>query len=162
MDLKAYRKSANGDLAETPYTPAIPLFFALHEALRIVREEGLEVRIERHAKFAQAIRAGAGAMNVELFPQLNKYSRYSNTVTAMKIPDGIDDKKLRGGIKELGVTVSGGQGPLDGKIFRIGSMGNISKLDILSTIQALEIVLYRNGGVKMIGPGIETASGILN
>lgn len=162
MDLKAYRKSANGDIAETPYTPAIPLFFALHEALRIVKEEGLETRIKRHARFAEAIRAAAGAMNVELFPRLNKFSRYSNTVTAMKIPDGIDDKKLRGGIKELGVQVSGGQGPLDGKIFRIGSMGNISKLDILSTIQAVEIVLYRNGIVKTIGPGIEAASGILN
>lgn len=162
MDLKAYRKSANGNLAETPYTPAIPLFFALHEALGIAREEGLANRIKRHAAFAEAIRAAAGAMNVELFPRLNKYSRYSNTVTAMKIPPGIDDKKLRWGIKELGVQVSGGQGPLDGKIFRIGSMGNISKLDILTTIQAVEIVLYRNGVVKMIGPGMEAASGILN
>ncbi len=161
MDLKAYRKSANREVAETPYTPAIPLFFAMHEALRIVREEELENRIKRHARFAEAIRAAAGAMNVEMFPRLNKYSSYSNTVTAMKIPDGIDDKKLRGGIKELGVQVSGGQGPLDGRIFRIGSMGNISKLDILSTIQAVEIVLYRNGVVKDIGQGIDAASGIL-
>ncbi|MCZ7382522.1 MAG: alanine--glyoxylate aminotransferase family protein [Candidatus Methanoperedens sp.] len=162
MDLKAYRKSANGNLAETPYTPAIPLFFALHEALSIVREEGLAARIQRHAKFAEAIRAAANALNVEMFPQLNEHSRYSNTVTALKIPAGIDDKKLRGGIKEIGVQVSGGQGPLEGKIFRIGSMGNISKLDILSTIQAVEIVLYRNGVVKNIGPGIEAASEILN
>lgn len=161
MDLKAYRKSANREIAETPYTPAIPLFFALHEALRIVREEGLDNRIKRHAGFAEAIRAAAGAMNVELFPRLNKYSRYSNTVTAMKIPPGIDDKKLRSGIKELGVQVSGGQGPLEGKIFRIGSMGNISKLDILSTIQALELVLHKCGVVKKIGQGIEAASNIL-
>ncbi|MFZ3058795.1 MAG: alanine--glyoxylate aminotransferase family protein [Candidatus Methanoperedens sp.] len=161
MDLKAYKKSANREIAETPYTPAIPLFFALHDALRIVREEGLENRIKRHAKFAEAIRAAANALNVEMFPQLNEHSRYSNTVTAMKIPPGIDDKKLRSGIKELGVQVSGGQGPLEGKIFRIGNMGNISKLDILSTIQAVEIVLFRNGVVKTISPGIEAASEIL-
>jgi len=159
MDLKAYKKSA--DKAETPYTPAIPLFFALHEALRIAKEEGLEARIKRHAKYAEAIRAAADALNIELFPQLNGYSKYSNTVTAMKIPRGIDDKKLRGGLKELGVQVSGGQGPLEGKIFRIGSMGNISKLDILSTIQALELVLYRHGVVKKIGHGVEAASDIL-
>jgi len=161
MDLKAYRKSASKESPETPYTPAVPLFFALHEALRIVKEEGLEERIKRHAKFAEALRAAAEAMAIEMFPKLNKFSRYSNTVTAMKIPTGIDDKKLRGGIKELGIQVSGGQGPLEGKIFRIGSMGNISKLDILSTVQAVEIVLHRNDVVKKMGPGVEAASNVL-
>ncbi len=161
MDLKAYKKSANKETAQTPYTPAVPLFFALHEALRIVKEEGLDARIKRHARFAEAIRAAADAMDIEMFPQLNEYSRYSNTVTAMKIPTGIDDKKLRGGIKELGIQVSGGQGPLEGKIFRIGSMGNISKLDILSTIQAVEIVLHKNDVVKKMGPGVEAASKVL-
>ncbi len=57
MDLKAYRKSANKESPETPYTPAVSLFFALHEALKIVKEEGLETRIKRHAKFAEALRA---------------------------------------------------------------------------------------------------------
>jgi len=161
MDLKAYRKSASKETAQTPYTPAVPLFFALHEALRIIKEEGLEARIKRHARFAEAIRAAADAMDVDMFPQLNEYSRYSNTVTAMKIPTGIDDKKLRGGIKDLGIQVSGGQGPLEGKIFRIGSMGNISKLDILSTIQAVELVLHKNDVVKKMGPGVEAASNVL-
>ena len=100
-------------------------------------------------------------MNIELFPQLNSISRYSNTVTAMKIPTGIDDKKLRNGIRDIGIQVSGGQGALEGKIFRIGSMGNISKLDILSTVQAVEIVLHRNDVVKKMGPGVEAASNIL-
>jgi aspartate aminotransferase-like enzyme len=161
MDLKSYKKSANKDIAQTPYTPAVSLFFALHEALRIVKEEGLEARIKRHAQFAEALRAAASAMNLELFPQLNKISRYSNTVTAMKIPTGIDDKKLRNGIKELGIQVSGGQGALEGKIFRIGSMGNISKLDILSTVTAVELVLHKNDVVKKMGPGVEAASNVL-
>jgi aspartate aminotransferase-like enzyme len=161
MDLKAYRKSAAKETAQTPYTPAVSLFFALYEALSIVKEEGLQARIKRHAKFAEAIRAAADAMNIEMFPQLNRYSKFSNTVTAMKIPTGIDDKKLRGGIKELGVQVSGGQGALEGKIFRISSMGNISKLDILSTMQTVEIVLHRNDVIKKMGPGIEAASNVL-
>jgi aspartate aminotransferase-like enzyme len=161
MDLKAYKKSANKDIAQTPYTPAVSLFFALHEALRIVKEEGLEARIKRHAQYAEALRAAASAMNIELFPQLNSISKYSNTVTAMKIPTGIDDKKLRNGIKDLGIQVSGGQGALEGKIFRIGSMGNISKLDILSTIMAVEIVLHKNDVVKKMGPGVEAASNVL-
>lgn len=161
MDLKAYKKSAAKETAQTPYTPALPLFFALHEALHIVKEEGLEARIKRHAKFAEAIRAAADAMAVEMFPQLNRYSKYSNTVTAMKIPTGIDDKKLRGGMKELGVQVSGGQGPLEGRIFRIGTMGNISRLDVLVTVEALEIVLHRNDVLKKMGQGVEAASNIL-
>jgi aspartate aminotransferase-like enzyme len=161
MDLKAYKKSANKDVAQTPYTPAVSLFFALHEALRIAKEEGLPARIKRHAQFAEALRAAARAMNIELFPQLNKLSKYSNTVTAMKIPTGIDDKKLRNGIKELGIQVSGGQGALEGKIFRIGSMGNISKLDILSTVTAVELVLHKNDVVKKMGPGVEAASNVL-
>ncbi|MDP2767436.1 MAG: alanine--glyoxylate aminotransferase family protein [Candidatus Methanoperedens sp.] len=161
MDLKAYKKSASKETAQTPYTPAISLFFALHEALKIVKEEGLPARIRRHAKYAEALRAAAFAMDIEMFPQLNRYSRYSNTVTAMKIPTGIDDKKLRGGIKELGIQVSGGQGPLEGRIFRIGSMGNISKLDILSTVQVIEIVLHRNDVVKKMGHGVEAASNVL-
>lgn len=161
MDLKAYRKSAAKETAQTPYTPALPLFFALNEALRIVKEEGLEERIKRHSKFAEALRAAADAMNIEMFPKLNKYSKYSNTVTAMYIPTGIDDKKLRGGIKELGIQVSGGQGSLEGKIFRIGSMGNLSKLDILGTVQAVEIVLHRHDVVKKMGPGVEAAASVL-
>jgi aspartate aminotransferase-like enzyme len=66
-----------------------------------------------------------------------------------------------GRLKESGVQVSGGQGSLEGRIFRIGSMGNVSKLDILSTIQALEIVLHKHGVVKKIGQGVEAASNIL-
>lgn len=161
IDLRAYRKSAGKKITQTPYTPALPLFFAMHEALKIIKEEGVETRIKRHATYAEAIRAAADAMNIELFPQLNQYSEYSNTVTAMKMPPGIDDKKLRGGIKELGIQVSGGQGALEGKIFRIGNMGNISTRDILSTIQAIEIVLHRYGVLKEIGIGVEAANNIL-
>jgi aspartate aminotransferase-like enzyme len=159
MDLKSYKKSADKD--QTPYTPAVPLFFAMHEALLIIKEEGVQARIKRHEMYANAVRAAADAMNIEMFPQLNKHSKYSNTVSAMKIPAGIDDGKLRGGMKELGIQVSGGQGSLSGKIFRIGTMGNVSKRDILSTIEALELVLHKNGVVKKIGAGIEAASNIL-
>jgi len=162
MDLKAYKKSAGKETAQTPYTPAIPLFYGLQESLRIIKEEGLEARIERHGRFAEAIRSGARAMGISLFPRLNEISRYSNTVTAMSMPKGIDDKRLRNGVKELGVQISGGQNQLEGKIFRIASMGNISKMDILSTVQALEIVLYRNKVLDECGPGIMAATRVLD
>ncbi len=144
LDLMAYKKKSK-DL-QTPYTPAVPLFFALHEALKIIEEEGLENRIRRHRTFAKAVREWATSLGLELFPKLNEYSRYSNTVTAIKMPNGITDKELRGTLKsEYNILISGGQEHLKGKIFRIGTMGNITKRDVLATLAGLEDILRRKG-----------------
>jgi aspartate aminotransferase-like enzyme len=88
---------------------------------------------------------------------VNENSNYSNTVTAMKIPSGITDDKLRGGMKKQGIVVSGGQEKLKGKIFRIGTMGICSQSDILRTIQTLELVLAKEGLLKERGAGVEAA-----
>ncbi len=142
LDLRSYQKKL-GDM-QTPYTPALPLFFALAEALKIIREEGLENRIQRHRILSAAVRKWAVEAGLELFPQLNTYSSYSNTVTAIKMPDGITDSELRGRLKkEYGILISGGQGDLKGKIFRIGTMGNVGKFETISTLAALEDVLSR-------------------
>jgi len=156
LDLNAYKEKIE-DL-QTPYTPAIPLFFALHEALKIIEEEGIENRIRRHRIFAEAVRTWAIEAGLELFPELNEYSRYSNTVTAIKIPKGITDKELRDGVREYGILISGGQEHLKGKIFRIGTMGNITKRDVLATLMALEEVLRRKNLIK---PAIDSALEIL-
>lgn len=145
LDLKAYRKYAAKEPAQTPYTPAVPLFFGLHEALRMVKEEGIHERIERHRKCAEAVRKAMDAMDLQLFPRLNDISRYSNTVSAMVMPDGIDDKQLRGGMKKRGVLIAGGQAHLKDKIFRIGHMGNVSAKEILTTLEALESTLSELG-----------------
>ncbi len=144
LDLKAYVKKAEKN--QTPYTPAVPLFLALKEALKIIEEEGLENRIERHRKLAKAVREWAIEAGLELFPRLNEYSSYSNTVTAIKMPKGITDSELRGTLrKEYGITISGGQEHLKGKIFRIGNMGNIGKREIIATLAAVESVMLRKG-----------------
>jgi aspartate aminotransferase-like enzyme len=142
LDLAAYRKKLPE--FQTPYTPTIPLFFALEEALRMIKEEGLENRIQRHRIMSSAVRKWAVEAGLELFPELNKYSSYSNTVTAIKMPEGITDKELRGTLKkEYGILISGGQEKLKGKIFRIGTMGNIGKFEIIATLSAIEDVLRR-------------------
>jgi len=156
LDLNAYKKKMK-DL-QTPYTPAIPLFFALHEALKIIEEEGIENRIRRHRIFAEAVRTWAIEAGLELFPELNEYSRYSNTVTAIKIPKGITDKELREGVRDYGILISGGQEHLKGKIFRIGTMGNITKKDVLATLIATEEVLRRRNLIK---PAIDSAIEVL-
>uniref|UniRef100_A0A7C3MD76 Alanine--glyoxylate aminotransferase family protein n=1 Tax=Archaeoglobus fulgidus TaxID=2234 RepID=A0A7C3MD76_ARCFL len=157
LDLSAYRKKLKE--MQTPYTPAVPLFFALAEALKIIEEEGLENRINRHRILSAAVRKWAVEAGLELFPNLNKYSSYSNTVTAIKMPEGITDSELRGALrKEYGILVSGGQGELKGRIFRIGTMGNTGKLETVSTLAALEDILMRK---KIIKPALHYAQILL-
>ncbi len=142
LDLAAYRKKLKD--MQTPYTPAVPLFFALAEALRIIEEEGLENRIQRHRILNSAVRKWAVAAGLELFPEPDKYSSYSNTVTAIKLPKGVSDSQLRGTLKrEYGILVSGGQERLKGKIFRIGAMGNVGRFELIATLAAIEDVLAR-------------------
>ncbi len=158
LDLKSYKKSFEKTPSQTPYTPALPLFFALYEALKIIEEETMEKRIERHRKLSEGCRKAMTAMGLELFPQLNKYSRYSNTVTAIKMPPGITDEQLRGTVKkEFGVIIAGGQDSLKGRIFRIGNMGNVGIKEMVTTISAIELVLHRYGVIEKVGRGIESA-----
>jgi len=136
MDLIAYKDSF--EKGQTPYTPALPLFFALREALEVIKEEGMAKRVERHRQLADTLRSAVTNLGLSLFPRLNEVSAYSNTVTAIKVPEWLDDAHLRGGMRERGVMVAGGQGRLKGKIFRIATMGNITEREVSRTIQALE------------------------
>jgi len=157
LDLKAYVKKAEEN--QTPYTPAVPLFLALAEALKIIEEEGLENRIKRHRKFSKAVRAWCESAGLELFPKLNEVSAYSNTVTAIRMPENVTDKELRETLqREYGITISGGQEHLKGKIFRIGTMGNITKRDVLATLAAIEDILLRKNAIK---PAIHIAMEVL-
>jgi len=157
LDLVAYHKSASKDLKETPYTPAVSLFYALLEALRIVTEEGLENRIERHYLMTQAVRDAVTAIGIEMFPHLNEVSAYSNTVSAMKAPAGINGEDIKKAMNKRGVIISGGQDELKGKIFRIGSMGATTPTNIMTTLAELEQVLCDMGVVEAPGAVMDIA-----
>ena len=159
LDLKAHKKSA--DKGQTPYTPSIPLFYAVQEALRIAHEEGLPARMQRQATGAAAVRAAADAMGIEMFPEPDELSRYSDTVTAMKVPSGIAFDQMKKEMLAHKILIAGGQAHLKGNIFRIGSMGNFGPKDILITIQMLESVLHRHGVVSDFGAGTEAAGSVL-
>lgn len=128
---------------ETPFTPALPLFFALDEALAMLQEEGLESRIERHRKCARAFYNGILGLGLEPFAD----ERWrSNTVIATKNPPDIEDRKLRDLMREkYGVIIAGGMGKLKGSMFRIGSMGIVSRPIVSQTLEALE------GALKELG-----------
>lgn len=142
LNLKAHVDLLRDD-EDTPYTPAIPLFLAVREALRLLREEGLENRIARTAKLGEACRAAAKALGLALYPD---ESVASNTVTAINYPPNIDDGKFRKTLLEKhGVVIAGGQAQLRGKIFRIGHMGICSMEDLRATWTAIEAVLADMG-----------------
>jgi aspartate aminotransferase-like enzyme len=162
LDLNAYKKSADKDSTQTPYTPAVSLFFALQESLHIVKEEGMEARIKRHVTEGNAVRAAMSALGIEMFPQLKGETRYSNTVSAMKAPQGVTGDDIKKDMKARGIIIAGGQDQLSGKIFRIGNMGNVMPKDVMLTLQQLEVVLRKRGVISELGAGLEAASEVLD
>lgn len=153
FDLSAARRSL-GDW-QTPYTPAVNLFFGLREALAMVFEEGLESVYARHARLARAVRAAVGALGLRRFADP---AHASNVVTAVEVPSGIDGAALLNMMNDgYDITIAGGQGPLKGRIFRIGHVGYVFERDILATIAALELSLRRAGMPVELGTGVAAA-----
>jgi alanine-glyoxylate transaminase/serine-glyoxylate transaminase/serine-pyruvate transaminase len=139
------------------HTPPISLIFALREAMRIVLEEGLEARWERHRLNQQALIAGLEAMGLQLLVK-NPAERLA-TVTAVNIPSGVDDAKVRGQLlDEFNIEIAGGLGPLKGKIWRVGLMGHCSqKPFVLLFLAAFEKTLLDQGFRVSPGAGAGAA-----
>jgi len=126
---------------QTPWTPAIPLFYALDTTLDLMLNEGLDNIFARHARVAQIAREGVKSLGLSLFSE-EKY--VSNTVTAVTAGDGIDISKLIQVLREEhDVVIAGGQRKLAGKIFRIGHLGSVYEHDIKSVLEALNEALPR-------------------
>ncbi|MDD5503354.1 MAG: alanine--glyoxylate aminotransferase family protein [Candidatus Thermoplasmatota archaeon] len=140
---------------DTPYTPAIPLFLGMREALLITKEEGLEARFKRIEAIANGLRAACDAMGLQLFAD-RKYA--SNTVTAINLPAGVDDDKFRKMMKnEHNIMVASAQEPLKGKFFRIGHMGNVLWNEMIPTIAAMEVCMKKLGHKFELGAGVSAA-----
>lgn len=127
---------------ETPFTPAISIYFALAVALDAIEKEGLPNVIARHARVGAYTRKAVKDLGLTLFP---KESCASNTVTAVKAPDGLEVKPFLKTLRDQhGVVLAGGQGKLDGSIFRIGHLGFVNEEDIDGVTTALRAVLGRS------------------
>ncbi len=128
---------------QLPYTPATTLLFGLKEALDIIHEEGIENVWKRHEAMATAVRAACDEMGLKL---LADEKAASNTVTAIMLPENIEYKQLSELLKKkYNVTIGGGLGKLQGKIFRIGHLGAVYEMDIYAVMGALEMALIELG-----------------
>ncbi|MSQ12132.1 MAG: alanine--glyoxylate aminotransferase family protein [Dehalococcoidia bacterium] len=148
FDLARHKK--NFEKGETPWTPAVSVFFALDLALDKMLSEGMENIFKRHARLGELTRRQVKTMGLSLVCQDER--RASNAVTAVHLPPGVEDRALRTLLRtEEGVVIAGGQGPLAGKIFRIGHMGFVSEQNILQATQALKRVLDKLGAPLATG-----------
>ena len=137
------------------HTAPLLLIYALREALRLLREEGLEERWKRHERNSLALIRGLEAMGLEVYPKAYRCP----ALTAVSIPDGVDDQSVRRRLREeYGITISGGLGALKGKVWRIGLMGiNSTERNVIVFLEALERVLKREGYPLKLGEGVSAA-----
>jgi alanine-glyoxylate transaminase/serine-glyoxylate transaminase/serine-pyruvate transaminase len=155
LDLSIVQKYWGNDRAYH-HTAPISMNFALREGLRLIQEEGLEVRWARHMRNHKALKVGLLAMGMEYtateghqLPQLN----------AIRIPSGVDDLKVRQQLlAEFGIEIGGGLGEFKGKAWRIGLMGYNSRPNcVFQVLAALEQCLVRQGVNISAGAGVAAA-----
>jgi aspartate aminotransferase-like enzyme len=134
----------------TPFTAAVSLIRALHAALQMILDEGLDQVHARHARMAGAVRAAAGALGLQIVAE-----RPANGLTAVYGPEGMDTGELVDLMRDkYGVTMAGGQAHLKGKILRVGHMGYVSEEDLMVAVGTLERALKELGYEFPFGAGL--------
>jgi alanine-glyoxylate transaminase/serine-glyoxylate transaminase/serine-pyruvate transaminase len=142
-----------------PYTPATNLLFGLIEALRMLEEEGLEAVFARHARHAEATRRAVRAWGLEI--QCAVPEQYSNSLTGVVMPPGVDADAVRGVMLErLDLSLGTGLGRLRGRMFRIGHLGHFNDLMLAGTLCGVEMGL-KLAGVPHAPGGVAAAMDFL-
>ena len=160
FDWTAAKKAYAKDPPQTAWTPAVSLIIQLDIALRQLLEEGIENVFDRHVLLGRAAREGIKGMGLKLF---GPDEDMNSAVTAANVPEGIDGKQLvRFVFREHGIQVAGGQGPMDGRIFRIGHCGFFDSYDIIATIAAAELALESLDYPVELGSGVGAAQRVFS
>jgi len=144
---------------QTAFTPPISLYYGLQEALKMVKEEGLENILIRHANYRDMVRASVREMGLELFTE-DRFA--SSAVTSIRAPKEIGANRIRKYmLEEFNIILAGGQQSLDDVIFRLGHLGYVRELDIISVLAALELTLVKFKFELNLGAGIKKAQEML-
>ncbi|HEY3072809.1 MAG TPA: alanine--glyoxylate aminotransferase family protein [Candidatus Limnocylindrales bacterium] len=152
LDVAKHRDSHRD--GQTPWTPALAVMFQLDVALEQMEHEGPDAVFARHAACAAATRAGLAALGFDLFPDP---AVASQTVTCVRLPEGLDWKTFNGELKARKLVVAGGQGKLTGQVFRVGHLGSVTFDEILSAIAVIEEALVKLGREARPGAGVAAA-----
>ena len=138
------------------HTAPISMLYGLREALRLVQEEGLETRFARHQLNSDALLAGLRTLDLLPLPPIGHRLPTLNCVT---LPDRLDDQTVRTRLlNDHGIEIGGGLGPLRGRVWRIGLMGeSCRQAYVLTLLNALEDILARNGRLSQPGCAVQAA-----
>ena len=140
----------------TPFTPAVPVAFALQEGLHMLEEEGLPNVYERHSRLARATQAGLRALGFELYA---REGYRSSTVTSALPPPGLEVGALRKLLNDrYGVVIAGGQGKMTGRMVRVGHLGAVAEGDVVQVIWAIEQALEELDVAPADGRGVAAVS----
>ncbi len=141
FDLARAKKSLTS--GETPWTPAVSIFYQMDKALDLMFAEGIQNIYDRHERLGRMTRDGVRSLGLELFASEGVES---NTVTAIKVPEGVDGKAIIStALSDFDTVFAGGQGSLSGKIVRFGHLGWVNDDDIRAGLNALEGSLAKLG-----------------
>lgn len=134
-----HRHLERAERSQTPFTSAVTLFFGLQSAMEIIRETGMDAWLARHERYAETWRRSARTMGLDLFAQPSGPSDFANTVTAIELPDTVQDDPdpFFATLRKQNVFVGGGHAHLSGEIFRLGSMGSLDPSDLEAGLDAV-------------------------
>ena len=153
FDWAAHKKAVEGDT--TPFTPAVNLIVGLNQALKMIKEEGIDNMNVRHKRHAMALRKALRAINLELLVKDDKNA--SHSITSILPPDGISVPDIRSTMKkDFDIVVANGQNKLKDKIFRMGTLGFVCDRDLIAAVGALEATLVKLGHKFEVGKGVQT------
>jgi len=148
-----------GDTRKYHHTVSMSMIYALREAIRVVIEEGVSARYQRHERNAKALIAGAEAIGLQ--PAATENHR-APMLTTLLIPDGIDDAAIRKRlIQDYGIEIGGGLGIFAGKAWRIGLMGDAAnEQNVLLVLNAIETLLIEFGYEVDTGTAVSAAAAV--
>ena len=128
---------------DAAFTPAVSIVMGLNVALGLILERGLEAAFDEHVRLGRACREGVKAMGLELFSPDDDSSA---VVTTVRVPESVDGAQLLLDLRDrFGITLAPGQGPLKGKVFRVGHLGYYDVFDITTALAGIELALAEAG-----------------
>jgi len=158
FDWSAHKKAVLEDT--TPYTPAVNLIFALQEALKMMKKEGLDNIYSRHKRLALGLRNAVRALGLELFVKDDENASFA--ITSILPPAGVSVPDIRKSFKnDFDIVVANGQNALKDKIFRMGTLGFVSERDLITAVGSLEGVLLKLGHKFEYGSGLKAVLEVL-
>jgi aspartate aminotransferase-like enzyme len=158
FDWAMYKQAYDQKSPENPFTPAISLMLGMRAALKRYFDEGPQAVLERHRVLSAAVKEGIRALGLDLS---GEHLDRAWAVTAIKAPEGIDGDELVAKVRaDHGIILAPGQGPMKGKVFRIGHLGNYDRFDIVRCLAALELTLEAMGYPVKRGSAVAAAEGV--